>query len=153
MLGKLTRWLRMLGHDVEYFNDLDDDRLVAIAAKETRVLLTRDVRLFRRASVGGVEAFLVRGRTEVEKLAELAGGFGFGLELDIEDSRCPKCNGELGSVSKEEVLDRVPRASSRFYDEFWVCGRCGQVYWRGSHWERINRTLGQAKQLVASEKE
>ena len=152
MLGKLTRWLRMLGHDVEYLNDLDDDRLVEKAAVEERVLLTRDVRLFRKASVSGVEAFLVKGRTEVEKLAELARSFGFSLEVDVENSRCPKCNAGIRSVSKEEVAGRIPESTGRFYEEFWICVECGQVYWRGSHWERINRTLGQARQLAAAEK-
>ena len=138
----------MLGHDVEYFNDLDDDKLVALAEEEDRVLLTRDVRLFRRASVDGVEAFLVKGRTEIEKLAELARGFGLSLEIDVEDSRCPKCNAGIRAVSKEEVEDRVPQSTLRFYDDFWICLDCGQVYWRGSHWKKINRTLDQARQIV-----
>ena len=148
MLGKLSRWLRMLGHDVEYSNDLDDDQLIATATEEDRVLLTRDVRLFRKASVGGVEAFLVKGRTETEKLAELARGFGLRLEMDVESSRCPRCNAGIRSVSKEEIADRIPESTSRFYDEFWICEDCGQVYWRGSHWMRISRTLDQARRMV-----
>jgi uncharacterized protein with PIN domain len=148
MLGKLTRWLRMLGHDVEYFNDLDDDQLISVAKDEERVLLTRDVRLFREASVGGVESFLVKGRSETEKLAELAGSFGLKLEVYVESSRCPKCNAEISSVPKEEVRDKVPESTSRFYEDFWICRDCGQVYWRGSHWKRINRTLNAAKQMV-----
>jgi len=138
----------MLGYDVVYFNDLDDDRLIATAAEEDRVLLTRDVRLFRKASVVGVEAFLVKGGSEIEKLAELARGFGLRLEMDVESSRCPKCNAGIRSVSKEEVEDRIPESTSRFYDEFWICEGCGQVYWRGSHWRRISRTLDEARRMV-----
>jgi len=151
MLGKLTRWLRMLGHDVRYFNDADDDQLVKIASDEKRVLLTRDNQLFRRASIHGVEAFLVRGQTEAERLAELAERFHIRLAIDVDDSRCPKCNTEISSVAKEEIGDRIPESTSKFYDDFWVCPDCGQIYWQGSHWKKIQRTLSQAKHLAESE--
>jgi len=138
----------MLGYDVKYFNDLDDEQLIEIAAKEKRVLLTRDIQLFRRASVNDVEAFLIKGRKETEKLAELAQRFHIKLEIDINNSRCPKCNTRIKSVSKEEVKDKIPQATSQFYDAFWVCPKCEQVYWQGSHWKKINRTLFQAKQIA-----
>jgi uncharacterized protein with PIN domain len=140
----------MLGCDVEYFNDLDDDKLIEIGAKEERILLTRDTQLFRRASVNGVEAFLIQGRTEIEKLVELAQHFHFRLEMDVDNSRCPKCNTKISPVPKEEIKDKIPQSTSRFYDDFWICPNCGQIYWQGSHWKKINRTLSQAKQVVES---
>jgi len=148
MLGKLTRWLRMLGCDVEYFNDLDDDELIKLAMDEKRILLTRDTQLYRRALVKGAEAFLAEGRTEPERLAELAQRFGFKLEVNVEDSRCPKCNTKISPVSKDEIRDKVPPSTSRFYDDFWICPDCGQIYWQGSHWKKIHRTLSQAKQIM-----
>jgi len=147
MLGKLTRWLRMLGHDVEYFNMLDDDELIKVARSERRILLTRDIRLYQEASMKGIEAFLIQGKTEYEKLAELARKYKFKLEIDTSNSRCPKCNSRIRPVSKEEVLDRIPKSTSKFYDEFWECPNCGKVYWRGSHWKRINKTLSQAREI------
>ncbi len=148
MLGKLTRWLRMLGCDVTYFNDLEDNSLIKLAIEEERILLTRDTQLYRRASVKGAKAFLVQGRIETERLAELAQRFGFKLEVDIEVSRCPKCNAGINPVSKDEIRDRVPPSTSRFYDDFWICPDCGHIYWQGSHWRKIHRTLSQAKEIM-----
>lgn len=148
MLGKLTRWLRMLGHDVEYSSSFDDGELISVARSENRVLLTRDVKLYRKAATEGVEAFLVEGKTEYEKLAELARRYGFKLEIDVPDSRCPKCNSRIRPVRKEEVMERIPESTSKHYDEFWECQNCGKIYWQGSHWKRINKTLSQAKQVL-----
>ncbi|MEM2914677.1 MAG: DUF5615 family PIN-like protein, partial [Candidatus Bathyarchaeia archaeon] len=75
MLGKLTRWLRLLGCDIEYFHDADDEKLLKISTEENRVLLTRDYQLYRRASTHGVATFYVNGHTEVERLAELSEHF------------------------------------------------------------------------------
>ena len=101
MLGKLTRWLRMLGQDVTYSTQLDDAELLAVAEEEQRVLLTRDLELCQRATAKGVDAFYVEGRTEAEKLAELAGRFGFPLTIDLARSRCPKCNAIIRLTPKE----------------------------------------------------
>jgi uncharacterized protein with PIN domain len=145
MLGKLTRWLRMLGHDVTYFRSADDEKLVEIAKCEKRVLLTRDHKLYQQAVARGLDAVLVEATDEAGKLADLAGRFGFMLEIDLSISRCPKCNARIESVSKEEVVDEIPEATSMNYNDFWKCPACGQVYWRGAHWKRIEKTLEEAK--------
>jgi uncharacterized protein with PIN domain len=148
MLGKLTRWLRMLGCDVKYSNDLNDEELVKIAKEEDRILLTRDIQLYRRASVNGLQAYLVERRTETERLAEVAQRFSIKLEMNPSISRCPKCNAGLEPVLKDEIKDKVPQATSRFQDDFWICRACGQIYWHGSHWQKINRKLLDAKALT-----
>jgi len=148
MLGKLTRWLRMLGHDVKYSDKLDDKELIRIAETEHRVLLTRDLELYQRAVARGVNAFYVDGQDEAEKLAKLARRFNLKLEMDIEVSRCPKCNAEIKPVSKEEVGGRVPENTFTRYEEFWECTKCGQIYWQGSHWSRIEETLRRAREIL-----
>jgi uncharacterized protein with PIN domain len=150
MLGKLTRWLRMLGQDVEYFKSLNDEQLIKTAKAENRVLLTRDLKLYQLARKRGVDTTLVKGAMEAEKLAGLARRFEFKLEIDVAVSRCPKCNSSIRAVSKEKILDSVPEATSTYYDEFWECPGCGQVYWRGSHWKRIEKTLKEARQALKS---
>jgi uncharacterized protein with PIN domain len=145
MLGKLTRWLRMLGHDVTYFRSADDEKLVELAKSEKRVLLTRDHNLYQQAVSRGLDAVLVEVTDEAEKLADLAGRFGFILEIDLSVSRCPKCNAQIEAVPKGVVVDEIPEATSMYYDDFWKCLGCGQVYWRGAHWKRIEKTLEEAK--------
>jgi uncharacterized protein len=144
MLGKLTRWLRMLGHDVHYYRAEDDKKLIEIAKFENRVLLTRDLELYQRAVTQRVEAVFVDAKDEAEKLADLANRFGFKLEIDMSVSRCPKCNDLIKAVSKEAVVNQIPESTSTYYDEFWRCPMCGQVYWRGAHWKRIEQTLNKA---------
>jgi len=151
MLGKLTRWLRMLGQDVEYSRSLSDEQLIKTAKAEKRVLLTRDLRLYQLARKGGVDSILVKGATEAEKLASLARRFNFKLEMDVTVSRCPKCNTTIKSISKENIVDRIPETTSKYYNEFWECLGCGQIYWRGTHWKRIEKTLKEAKQALKSE--
>jgi uncharacterized protein with PIN domain len=145
MLGKLTRWLRMLGHDVTYFRSADDEKLVELAKSEKRVLLTRDHKLYQQAVAQGLDAVLVEAMDEAGKLADLAGRFGFRLEIDLSVSRCPKCNAKIESVSKGVVVDEIPDATSVNYNDFWRCRGCGQVYWQGAHWKRIEKTLQEAK--------
>ena len=144
MLGKLTRWLRMLGQDVKYSKSAEDEELIKTAKAEGRVILTRDSKLYQRAMTQGRTAFLVEGSTEAEKLSDLAKRFNISLEFDVTISRCPKCNSRIKSVSKEEVASEIPEATSAHYVEFWQCSGCGQVYWHGSHWKRIEETLREA---------
>jgi uncharacterized protein with PIN domain len=148
MLGKLARWLRMLGHDVQYYRDSEDKKLLEMAQSEKRVLLTSDLELYHRAKTHGAKAVFVEAGDGAAKLADLANLFGFRLEIDLSISRCPKCNEMIRAVSKEMVINQIPELTSRYYDEFWKCLGCGQVYWRGAHWKKIEKTLEEAKRKL-----
>jgi uncharacterized protein with PIN domain len=145
MLGKLTRWLRMLGHDVKYSNKLDDE-LTATAKKERRILLTKDLELYQRATTKGIATFYVAGETEAAMLSELAKRFGISLVIDLENSRCPKCNTKLRVAAKEKLAGKVEKNTFAYYSDFWKCPRCGQIYWQGAHWDRIKATLKTAEE-------
>ena len=148
MLGKLTRWLRMLGHDVKYSNKLDDAQLITIAKKDKRILLTRDLELYQQATVKGADTFYLKGKTETEKLVELAKRFKIKLDIDMTTSRCPKCNAQVKTIPKEKVADRVEKGTFAYCNEFWECPKCGQIYWQGAHWTRIRETLEKAKEIL-----
>jgi len=148
MLGKLTRWLRMLGHDVEYTSSMEDKKLVQKAKKENRILLTRDVELYQQAIAKGADAFLVENPNQTANLSSLAKRFKFKLEIDVKASRCPKCNSQIRTISKANIADKIPSTTSSNYDEFWQCQGCGQVYWHGAHWKRIDKTLEEAKKAL-----
>jgi uncharacterized protein with PIN domain len=147
MLGKLTRWLRMLGQDVQYSNKLDDAELIVMAKKEHRILLTRDVELYQRAVARGIDAFYIEGQTEAAKLAELAKRFDVPLEIDLKRSRCPRCNTKIRPTPKEKLAGKVEKNTFIYYNEFWKCPRCGHIYWQGAHWGRIRATLEKAKKI------
>ena len=153
MLGKLTRWLRILGHDVVYSTELGDDYLITVSKNEKRALLTRDLELYKRAIAEGIDAFYVDGKTGEEKLARLAKRFDFNLDVDMTRSRCPKCNINVRPTPKEKVIEKVEKNTLDHYDEFWKCPKCGQVYWQGAHWSRINETLEKAKARMVEYKD
>lgn len=152
MLGKLSRWLRILGHNVKYSNNLDDAQLLTIAKKERRTLLTRDFELYRHATAKGMDAFYVEGETGEERLAALAKRYGMDLDIDMTISRCPKCNTKVKPITKEEAAGKVEKSTFEHYDEFWNCPKCGQIYWQGAHWTRIRRTLEVAQEILENSK-
>jgi uncharacterized protein with PIN domain len=153
MLGKLTRWLRMLGHDVKYSNKLNDAELAVIAKKERRILLTKDLELYQRAIAKGIDAFYVEGLTEAERLAELAKRFNIALVIDLKNSRCPRCNTKLRSTPKEKLAGKVEKNTFAYYDEFWRCPKCEHIYWQGAHWGRIRATLAEAEENLKKKHE
>ncbi len=150
MLGKLTRWLRMMGYEATYLNNYGDRDLLTIAKRESLTLLTSDQELYRTAVGRGADAFLVEGRTEAERLAALAERYKLDLRIDTRISRCPVCGALLKETPNSEVNGLVPPATFKVYQTFWVCSNpeCHKVYWQGSHWKKIEQTLRAAKRII-----
>jgi hypothetical protein len=153
MLGKLARWLRMLGQDVAYNVQLKDNELLDLAKKETRVLLSKDLELYQRAIARDIDAFFVGGKSESERLAEVAKRYGLKLVIDMENSRCPVCNTKLGATPKEQLQGELQKNTFAYYEKFWKCSNCGQVYWQGAHWKQISNTLNEAQAKLEKLKE
>ena len=145
MLGKLARWLRMLGQDVTYNVQLDDNQLLDLAKKESRVLLTKDLELYQRAASRGIEALFVEGKRESDRLAEVARRYGLTLAIDMEKSNCPVCNTKLKATSKDQLSGELQKNTFTYYEKFWKCPNCGQIYWQGAHWKQISNTLSEAQ--------
>lgn len=150
MLGKLTRWLRMLGQDARYSVEFDDSELLALAKKEGLILLTKDFELYKRAILKGLDAYYVEGATEAERLAEVAKRYSLQLTIDMDKSHCPICSTKLTATPKEQLKDQLKKNTYAHYDKFWKCPNCGQIYWQGAHWTQINNTLSQAKAKLGS---
>jgi len=133
-LGLLAKSLRMLGFDVLYRNDYSDAEVARIAAEEDRVVLTRDRDLLiRKEIVRGCYLHAVDVETQ---MAEVIVRFKLAPHVRAF-SRCLTCNGELRAVDKQEVAHRVPHHSRQFYEHFFECAGCAQVYWEGSHVARM----------------
>lgn len=148
MLGKLARWLRMLGNDVTYNVQLGDSELLEVAKKENRVLLTGDFELYQRAVARSIDAYFFEGKSEAERLAELAKRYGLTLAIDMEKSHCPVCNTMLKAAPKEQISGELEKNTFTYYDKFWKCTNCGQVYWQGAHWKQISNTLSEAEKKL-----
>ena len=140
MLGSVARKLRLFGFDVEYRRDDEDEKLIESCLREGRILLTSDRRLWGSASKRGVRALLVSGEDDEDRLFEILSGLGV-ESVSGDTPRCTVCNGRLVKVEKEEIRGKVPDGVLERNDEFYVCESCGKVYWRGSHWERIDELI------------
>ncbi len=147
MHGDLARWLRILGYDTLYSPSFTDYKIFQIARSTGRIIVTRDKGLTNWARRKGVRAYLVSGVEPEDKLSELARLVGICLDLDPERTRCPLCNTPLRKAGRREVEGRVPQAVLESSETFWVCPRCGKVYWVGSHWRDILSRLDKAKRL------
>ena len=97
----------MLGHDVIYSVVFNDSELLELAKKEERVLLTKDLELYKRAIGKGIDAYYVEGKTEPERLAQVAKRYGLTLEIDMDKSHCPICNAKLQAANKEATPRRI----------------------------------------------
>ena len=129
-LGKLVKRLRMLGFDCLYRNDYHDAEIADIAADEQRIVLTRDRRLlFAKRITYGYWVRAVHVHRQVEEVIRR-----FDLQSKIRPfKRCLICNGLLASVAKADVLEQLEPKTRLYYEYFYRCVDCGQIYWEGSH--------------------
>lgn len=140
MLGRLARWLRVLGYDTLYFPDGEDAGLVRRALAEDRILLTRDVELGRRR---GVRVILIADDRVENQLREIA--HLLPLTADEAFSRCLDCNLPLIELERALARDLVPPYVFATQQRFRRCPQCGKVYWRGTHWAHMLATLESAR--------
>lgn len=137
-LGKLTTYLRLLGFDSLYRNDYRDDELARIAGEQNRILLTRDRALLKRTVV--THGYYVRDiEPQAQTIAVLRRFDLFGSIQPFQ--RCIRCNGRVEAVAKAAILDQLLPKTRLYYDEFRQCQVCGRIYWRGSHYERMQRLV------------
>lgn len=141
MLGRLARWMRLLGFDVLYYPDIEDARLVALSREQGRSIITRDTLLLKRKGLNN--PIFIASDNVFDQLCEV---------LERPDcnpaglaGRCSICNGELTAVLiKASVQDRVPEHVYRSFDNFTQCADCLKIYWEGSHYKKIREKLGTA---------
>ena len=134
-LGKLARYLRLLGFDTLYSNSCNDAELAQISAGgDKRILLTRDHGLLKRAQV--THGYFVREIVPELQAREVLRRFDL-KRAARPFTRCLQCNGQLRNAPVEEIADRVPPGVVRDFDTFSICPDCGRVYWAGSHYDRL----------------
>jgi uncharacterized protein with PIN domain len=141
MLGRLTRWLRLMGYDAAYWRTGSDSALAARARAEGRLIITRDRQLAGRRHVS---ALLIRAETLDEQIAEIRAILGAD---PAPFTRCSECNAELAELPHAEAETLVPPFVWHTQTEFRRCPSCGRVYWKGTHWP------GMAARISAEEQD
>lgn len=137
-LGRLATYLRMLGFDALYRNDYDDAEIVRISRAESRIVLTRDRGLLMRNAV--THGYWVRATRSEAQAVEVVRRFDL-VRQARPFTRCLVCNDELHAVPKEEVAARLLPKTREYFQDFSICDSCGRVYWNGSHYDRMRRTV------------
>ena len=137
-LGRLARYLRMVGFDTLYAKDFDDHQIVALSVSERRIILTRDKGLLKHRAV--THGYWLRETDPRRQLLEVLDAFYLRDSLH-PFSRCIICNGELANVAKEIVNDLLPPRVRASFECFKRCTVCAKVYWPGSHFERMQRLI------------
>jgi uncharacterized protein with PIN domain len=137
-LGKLVRDLRLLGLDVLYDPDAEDRQLLQLAKTSDRALLTRDRLLLMHAVVQ--HGYYLRSQDPLEQTVEVVRRFE--LSSAVEPfTRCVRCNAPLQQVEKSEVLQKLEPLTKIYYEHFRRCTGCGQIYWAGSHFSKLQKRL------------
>ena len=136
MLGRLAKWLRILGYDTLYDPDWPDAHLARLARAEDRILLTRDLGLAKRR---GLRAIVIANEDLHSQLDQLHRELG--IEAAAPLSRCPVCNEPLEEIPKDRAWGQVPPYVFCTQDWFRLCPACNRFYWRGTHWERMHEVM------------
>ncbi len=139
-LGRLAARLRMLGLDTLYRNDYADEELAQISSTEQRILLTRDRGVLKRSIV--TYGYYVRETNPEQQLIEVVRRFNL-TRFVRPFHRCLHCNGLLEPVDKETILDQLEPRTRQYFHEFHRCTNCGKIYWKGSHYDRMQRLIEQ----------
>jgi uncharacterized protein with PIN domain len=137
-LGKLARYLRMLGFDTLYRNDYSDEEIIEIAREQKRIILTRDKLLLRSPRVN--HGYYVRAIEKHGQLKEVVAKFDLYSQFK-SFTRCMTCNTALLSKTKETIRDRVDPGIYSCFSEFFYCPACDKVFWKGSHFARMERII------------
>lgn len=141
-VGKLAKWLRIMGYDALLFTEEDDGKMVKVALAQNRVILTKDTQIMRRRLVtsGRLKAILIEDSDPKAQLRQIV----HALNLDCQFrpfSLCLECNQKLVERGKDGVRDLVPPYVLKSRSQFMECPSCHRIYWQGTHWEAMSREL------------
>jgi uncharacterized protein with PIN domain len=136
MLGTLAKWLRIYGFNTFFVNsEMDDHKLLEIARKENRILITRDKNLIQTARRENIKTIEIKTTDIDEQISTILDD----IKTDKTKvlSRCILCNTEVEEIKKEIVKGKVPEKVFISNEKFWFCKKCNKIYWKGSHYEKM----------------
>jgi uncharacterized protein with PIN domain len=143
-MGKLVKWLRIAGYDTVFYNSADVDRIIEIASKEGRIILTRNSSFIKRRKKTleerGVQYLLLASEIVDMQLRDIAAHFMLNLKKN-SFTICIDCNKPLTNISKADVAGKVPEYVYQNYSEFVQCNSCGKIFWGGTHKKRMDDRL------------
>ena len=137
-LGRLAKYLRMLGFDTLYRNDYQDEEIIELALIENRIIITRDIGLLKNKRV--TRGYWLRHTQSKKQLAEIMKRFDLQIKMQ-PFKRCLVCNNELFAISKEKIINKLLPKTKENYEKFSCCCGCKKIYWKGSHYQHMQNFL------------
>lgn len=141
-LGRLVKWLRILGFDTVYYNQDKLSSLIIQSLRDERIILTRNQRLPKDR---GLKIVLVKNETVKKQLEEILKTLKIVLDSEKMFTRCILCNTVLAGIAKDKVKDQVPEYVFKTQENFITCPACKRIYWQGTHWGNVQKTLEEIK--------
>lgn len=141
-VGKLAKWLRMIGYDTTLFDQWDDKYLINVALTENRILLTRDTQIMQRRviNIGEIKALLIASDNPLLQIQQVIQEFRLNPGLN-PFKLCLECNQLLTPVNKADIQDRVPPYVYATKSQYVQCPDCRRIYWQGTHWQAMLKKL------------
>ena len=137
MLGRLSKWMRLLGLDTAYFRDTNDKTIIYYSKKGGRTILTRSKILSEKYD----DLILIESENLIEQLKQITNI----AKINLPFSRCPICNIQTEKVDKEEIKNAVPPYVFEIHNDFKRCPECGRVFWKGTHYKEIKKVINEIK--------
>ncbi len=137
-LGKLARYLRLLGFDAYYQNDYTDAEIVKIVKATRRIILTRDIGLLKHSAIKrGHWLRATQPKLQIKEVLHC-----FKLVQKVKPfTRCLECNGKIIRINKKDIVKKLPLKTNAYYHDFYRCRDCKRVYWEGSHYQKLNELV------------
>ncbi|MDP3732015.1 MAG: Mut7-C RNAse domain-containing protein [Candidatus Omnitrophota bacterium] len=141
-LGRLVKWLRILGFDTVYYNQDNPSSLIIQALRDERMILTRNQRLPQGR---GLKIVLIKNEKIKNQVEEILKTLKIRLDSEAMFSRCILCNEGLVEIAKDKLKDKVPEYVFKTQEVFLTCPECKRIYWQGTHWGNVQKTLEEIK--------
>lgn len=151
MLEKVTRWLRMFGQDVRYPKSVSDDEIIDYTVRMKGTLVTSDKEMYKKAKLKNVKAILIKSQQFDMQLIEFLKITGIMLPSKPVEKYCPLCNGRLIKLTGKAVLHmkkHIPPKVFKTNRYFWRCSLCKKLYWRGTHYDQMIKSMRKLKQMI-----
>lgn len=145
-LGRLAKWLRILGFDAVYFSQPDFPSLLIQALRDNRIILTRNMRFIDKARAA--RAIHIKSDKVNQQLKQVLDDLNIKPDPEKMFSRCIICNAELNEIDKQLVKDEVPEYVFKTQDRFVTCTLCRRIYWQGTHWGNVAQILKEIRVSV-----
>lgn len=153
MLGKIAKKLRIFGFDSLFISNSSDQLILNINKNEDRILITKDIELYKRSLKQKEKSILLSSENEIDNLCNILkySKIKFISSIPNEYTRCTVCNGELNQIlDKNHIQNKVPSRVFQYIELFYICTKCSKIYWKGSHIKKIQTIVDSINAILAN---